>query len=143
MQQMVGDSYTEIIQFRLHVMYAAWLIDKHKKYNREVRKEIAATKVSTANVLKSVIYRALHLHGSLGVSNELPLAGMWSMVATMATVDGPSEVHSVTVAKQVLRDYEPAPGLFPSAHLLPRIEAAREKYSAFLTEENLHWIANS
>jgi acyl-CoA dehydrogenase len=142
-QQMVGDSYAEIMQFRLHVMYTAWLIDKHKKYTREVRKEIAATKVSTAHVLKSVIYRALHLHGSLGVSNELPLAGMWSMVATMATVDGPSEVHSVTVAKQVLRDYQAAPGLFPSEHLLPRIEAARGKYAEYLTEENLHWIANS
>ena len=142
-QQMIGDSYTEILQFRLHVLYTAWLIDKHKKYNREVRKEIAATKVSTAHVMKSVIYRALHLHGSLGVSDELPLAGMWSQVAIMATVDGPSEVHSVAVAKQVLRDYEAAPGLFPTSHLPPRIEAARRKYAAYLTEENMHWIANS
>ncbi|MCH2171957.1 acyl-CoA dehydrogenase family protein [Myxococcota bacterium] len=142
-QQMIGDSYTEILQFRLHVMYAAWLIDKHQKYNREVRKEIAATKVATARVMKSVIYRALHIHGSLGVSNELPLAGMWSQVGIMATVDGPSEVHSVSVAKQVLRDYEPAPGLFPTSHLIPKIEAAREKYADLLTEENMHWIANS
>ncbi len=142
-QQMIGDSYTEILQFRLHVMYAAWLIDKHKKYNREVRKEIAATKVATGHIMKSVIYRALHLHGALGVSNELPLAGMWNQVGIMATVDGPSEVHSISVAKQVLRDYEPSPGLFPTAHLLPKIEAARDKYAEYLTEENMHWIANS
>ena len=142
-QQMIGDSYTEILQFRLHVMYAAWLIDKHKKYNREVRKEIAATKVATGHIMKSVIYRALHLHGALGVSNELPLAGMWNQVGIMATVDGPSEVHSISVAKQVLRDYEPSPGLFPTAHLIPKIEAARDKYAEYLTEENMHWIANS
>ncbi len=142
-QKMVADSHTEILQFRLHVLYAAWLIDKHKAYNREVRREIAAIKAAAPEVLKSVIWRALHIHGSLGVSNEMPLVGMWSGVGTMATVDGPSEVHSVTVAKQVLRDYQPAPGLFPTAHLPPRIEAARQKYAEYLTEENMHWIANA
>ena len=79
----------------------------------------------------------------MGASNEMPLARMWMQAPIMGIVDGPTEVHRVTVAKQVLRDYEPAPGLFPTAHVLPRIEAAREKYAEYLTEENLHWIANS
>ena len=61
----------------------------------------------------------------------------------MATVDGPSEVHKVTVARQVLREYEPAPGLFPTAHLPPRIAAAREKFARFVTAELEHHIANS
>lgn len=142
-QEMIADSYIQMQQFRLHVLYTAWLIDKHKQYNREVRKEIAAIKVSTAEVLKDVIWRAIHIHGSLGVTNEMPLAGMWSSVATMATVDGPTEVHKVTVARQVLRNYEPAPGLFPTAHLPTRIEQARKKYAQYLSEDLQHQIANA
>ena len=45
-QESIADSYIQLRQFRLHVLYAAWLIDKHKAYNREVRREIAAVKVS-------------------------------------------------------------------------------------------------
>ncbi len=142
-QEMIADSYVQMQQFRLHVMYTAWLIDKHQQYNREVRKEIAAIKVSTAEVLKDVVWRAIHIHGSLGVTNEMPLAGMWSGVAIMATVDGPTEVHKVTVAKQVLRDYKPAPGLFPTAHLPTRIEQARKKYAQYLSEDLQHQIANA
>ncbi len=142
-QDMIAESYIQMQQFRLHVLYTAWLIDKNQKYDREVRKEIAATKVATANILKDIVWRAIHVHGSLGVTNEMPLAGMWQAVATMATVDGPTEVHKVTIAKQVLRDYKPAPGLFPTAHLPPRIEAARKKYAKFLTEHLEHQIANS
>lgn len=142
-QAMVADSYVKMQQFRLHVMYTAWLIDKHQEYNRTVRKEIAAIKVATADVLQTVVWNAIHLHGSLGVTNEMPLAGMWNGIPTMSTVDGPTEVHKVTVAKQVLRDYEAAPGLFPTAHLPPRIEAARKQYAEHLTEEMMHYIANS
>lgn len=142
-QEMIADSYVQMQQFRLHVLYTAWLIDKHRQYNRTVRKEIAAVKVATANVVRDIVWRAIHVHGSLGVSNEMPLAGMWQGVAIMATVDGPTEVHKVSVAKQVLRDYQPAPGLFPTAYLPPRIEAARQKYAAYVTEHVQHEIENN
>jgi acyl-CoA dehydrogenase len=142
-QEMIADSYIQIQQFRLHVLYAAWLIDKHQSYNRTVRKEIAAVKVATAQVMHDVIWRAIHLHGSLGVTNEMPLAQMWQGVPVMATVDGPTEVHKVQVAKEVLRDYTPAPGLFPTAHLPPLVAAAREKYAKILTTALQHEIANA
>jgi len=142
-QEMIADSYIEIKQFRLQVLHTAWLIDKRGAYTREVRKEIAAVKVATAKVLHDVVWRALHLHGSLGLTNEMPLAFMWQKVGVMATVDGPTEVHKFAVAKEVLRDRKPADGLFPSAHLPPRIAAARKKYAQFITEELQHEIANA
>ena len=43
-QNMIADSYIEIQQFRLLVLYTAWQIDKYQDYNR-VRKDIAAIKV--------------------------------------------------------------------------------------------------
>jgi acyl-CoA dehydrogenase len=131
-QEKIADSYTQILQYRLHVLYTAWLIDKHKEYNREVRKEIAAIKAATPKVLQEVVYRAMHLHGSLGMSDEIPLMYMWSDIPELGVVDGPTEVHKITVARTVLRDYEAAPGLFPSYHSPTQREAAMKKYGHFL-----------
>lgn len=131
-QEKIADSYTQILQYRLHVLYTAWLIDKHKEYNREVRKEIAAIKAATPKVLQEVVYRAMHLHGSLGMSDEIPLMYMWGDIPELGVVDGPTEVHKITVARTVLRDYEPAPGLFPSYHTPTQREAAMKKYGHFL-----------
>ena len=50
---MIADSYMEIQQFRLFVMYTAWQIDKYQDYQR-VRKDIAAIKVQTPRVLEAV-----------------------------------------------------------------------------------------
>lgn len=138
-QEKIADSYIQITQFRLHVLYAAWLIDKHKSYNREVRREIAAVKSAMPAVLRDVVYRALHLHGSLGMSNETPLMAMWATVPEMGIVDGPTEVHKIAVAKAVLRERTPAPGLFPTYYLPDNIERARRHLAAHLE----HVVGNS
>ena len=131
-QEKIADSYVQITQFRLHVLYAAWLIDKHRAYTREVRREIAAVKVAMPGVLRDVVYRALHLHGSLGMSNEMPLMALWQLVPEMGIVDGPTEVHKVAVAKEVLRGRAAAPGQWPSSFLPERMEQARAKFAAAL-----------
>ena len=131
-QEKIADSYTQIMQYRLHVLYTAWLIDKHKEYNREVRKEIAAIKAATPKVTQEVVYRAMHLHGSLGMSDEIPLMYMWADIPELGVVDGPTEVHKITVARTVLRDYEPAPGLFPTYHTPTQRALAMKKYGHFL-----------
>jgi acyl-CoA dehydrogenase len=52
----------------------------------------------------------------------------------MGIADGPTEVHKVTVAKQVLKDYRPDNDLFPSYHI-PRLrEDAQAKYADELAE---------
>ncbi len=131
-QEKIADSYTQILQFRLHVLYAAWLLDRDKSYTREVRREISAIKAAMPGVLQDVVYRALHLHGSLGMSNETPLMDMWQYVPEMGIVDGPTEVHKIVVAKDILRDVEPSEGIFPSYHTPTLLKAAREKFAAFL-----------
>ncbi|HBO12870.1 MAG TPA: acyl-CoA dehydrogenase [Halieaceae bacterium] len=133
-QEKIADSYTQILQYRLHVLYTAWLIDKYKEYNREVRKEIAAIKAATPKVLQDVIYRVMHLHGSWGMSDETPLMTMWANIPELGVVDGPSEVHKITVARTVLRDYEPSPGLFPTYHTPTQREAALKKYGHYLED---------
>lgn len=134
-QEKIADSYTQILQFRLHVLYAAWLLDRDKAYTRPVRREISAIKAAMPGVLKDVVYRALHLHGSLGMSNETPLMDMWQYVPEMGIVDGPTEVHKVSVARDVLRDVQPSPGVFPTYFVPDTRAAAERKFAAFLNKE--------
>ena len=74
-QEKIADTWIEIEQFRLLVLHTAWLIDEHNDYSK-VRKDIAAVKVAMPKVLHDIAQRALHLHGALGVSNEMPFVGM-------------------------------------------------------------------
>jgi acyl-CoA dehydrogenase len=132
-QSYVADSWIALRQFRLLVLHTAWLIDRGDK--QSARTGIAAVKVQTPRVMHDIVHRAMHVHGALGVSNELPFASMWMQAPIMGIVDGPTEVHQVTVAKRVLRDYKPSDGPFPSQHLPARIEAARAKYAELLEHE--------
>ena len=133
-QEQIADSWIEIEQFRLLVLRTAWLIDQHADYNR-VRKDIAAVKVAMPRVYHDVVQRAMHLHGALGVSNEMPFTEMLVSAEVMAIADGPTEVHKVTVARQVLKQYEAVDTLFPSAHLPTRREEARRRLAAVLEHE--------
>jgi acyl-CoA dehydrogenase len=132
-QEKIADSYIQLEAFRLLVLQAAWKIDQGDGH--KARREIAVVKVLTPQVLHDIVYRALHIHGSLGTSNEMPLMGMWSMMPVMGIADGPTEVHKVTIARQILKEYQPSEGLFPSAHLPPRQEAARKRFADLLEHE--------
>ena len=130
-QEKIADSWIELEQFRLLVLRTAWLIDKHKDY-RKVRKDIAAVKAAMPKLYHDIAARALHLHGALGVSDEMPFVGQVIGSFVMGIADGPTEVHKVTVAKQVLRNYRPSNDVFPAYHLPKRREAALDKYADLL-----------
>ncbi|MEE2913988.1 MAG: acyl-CoA dehydrogenase family protein [Pseudomonadota bacterium] len=131
-QQDIADSYIQLKQFRLHVLYTAWLIDKTKAYTQEIRKEIAAIKITAAKVNHDIIYRAIHLHGALGMSNETPLGEMWMSAPQMGIMDGATEAHKSNLAKLLLRDYEASDDLFPTYHLPKLIEKAQDKFEAMI-----------
>ena len=90
-QQRIAESWIEIEQFRLLVL-RTWLIDKHKDY-REVRGHISAVKAQMPKGLHDVAQRAMHLHGALGISNEMPFTEMMVESEVMALADGRTEVH--------------------------------------------------
>jgi acyl-CoA dehydrogenase len=132
-QEAVADSYIDLEQFRLLVLQTAWKIDQVG--GQKARTEIAAVKVLTPKVLHDIVYRALHVHGALGVSNEMPLSGMWAMLPVMGIADGPTEVHKLTIARQVLKRYQPYEGLWPPEHLPERRAAARQKFAHLLEHQ--------
>ena len=133
-QGYIADSYAQLIQFRLFVLYTAWEIDKYNDYKR-VRKDIATAKVVMPTVLHDIAWRAMQVHGALGTTNEMPFFGMIHGAGVMGLADGPTEVHKVTVARQVLRDYKESDDIWPTQWLPKRQEAARAKYAKYLELE--------
>src|SRR3954453_22600239 len=134
-QQMIADSWIEMEQFRLLVLRTAWLIDKHDDY-RKVRNDIAAVKAAMPKVLHDVAARAIQVHGSLGISKEMPF-GKWVLESFhMGLADGATEVHKVNLAQGLLRGYQPAPGLFPTRHLPTQRAEAQATYAALLELED-------
>ena len=55
-----------------------------------------------------MIDRAIQVHGSLGYTTDLPLESMYRAARAARIYDGPDEVHKVTVARQMLKQYKPA-----------------------------------
>jgi acyl-CoA dehydrogenase len=133
-QGYIADSYAQLIQFRLFVLYTAWEIDKYNDY-KKVRKDIATAKVVMPTVLHDIAWRAMQVHGALGVSNEMPFHGMMLASSILGLADGPTEVHKVTVARQVLRGYKPSDDLWPTSHIPKLRDAAREKFAEYMEHE--------
>lgn len=130
-QDMVAESWVQLEQFRLFVLRTAWKIDHLHDY-KLVIKDVAGVKMAMPKVLHDVAGRALQLHGSLGVSSEMPF-GKWVLESFhMAIADGATELHKQSVAKQLLREAPHAPDLFPSQHVLRLDELAREKFADVL-----------
>jgi acyl-CoA dehydrogenase len=132
-QEMIADSYAEINMLRLLVLHTAWTIDNSS--TQAARTQIAACKYTCAKVLRETSYRALHVMGSLGMTNLTPLLDMYSHAPGMGIADGVDEVHKVTVARNVLKDYRPHEGLWPSEYLPAKRERARAKFAPLLDSE--------
>ena len=52
----------------------------------------------------------------------------------MGIADGPTEVHKVTLAKQILKDYTPDNDLFPAYHIPKLREEAQTRFKTELGE---------
>jgi acyl-CoA dehydrogenase len=130
-QQMVADSWLDLETFRLLVLRTAWKIDRYQDY-KLVRGDISAVKALMPETLNRVASRALQVHGSLGVSEEMPFIHYITESHHMGLSDGPTEVHKTTLGREILKSYEPSDDLFPTYHL-PRLRSrALERYREVL-----------
>jgi acyl-CoA dehydrogenase len=99
-QDFIAKSRMEVDQARLLTLYAAWQMDTEGK--RRARQAISMIKVVAANVVMDVLDRAIQVHGSLGMSDDTPLAGMWRFLRMLRVADGPDEVHKMVIARREL-----------------------------------------
>ena len=102
-RDIIADARIEIEMARLLTLKAAYLIDQYG--HRAARSAVSQIKVAVPNMATKVIDRAIQIHGAAGVSQDFPLAAMWTGQRTLRIADGPDEVHRRVVAKAELRPY--------------------------------------
>jgi len=129
-QNWIADSSAEMQAARLMTLQAAWTMDTQGA--SAARTQVAMIKFFGARVLHDVIDRAIQLHGALGYSTDLPLEQMYRFARAARIYDGPDEVHRQSVARHVLRGYEPPADGVPSEYLPRRREQARERFAELL-----------
>ncbi len=100
----IADSRIEIEMCRLLTFKAAWLMDTIG--NKAARDAISQIKVAVPNMALRVIDRAIQMHGAAGVSQDFPLATLWTSQRTLRLADGPDEVHRRVIARKELAKYQ-------------------------------------
>src|SRR4029450_9234279 len=99
-QDFIANSRMEVDQARLVPLHAAWQMDTAGKGH--ARQAISMIKVVAANVVMDVLDRAIQVHGSLGMSDDTPLAGMCRFMRILRVAEGPDEVHKMVIARREL-----------------------------------------
>ena len=106
-QGFIADSYIDIQAARLMTIHTAEKLDRG---DAGARTDISAIKVFVPAAYHRVVDRAIQVWGAAGVSNDLPLAGMYQGARVLRIADGPDEVHRILIAKNVLHRYESGSG---------------------------------
>ena len=99
----IANARMEIEQARLLCLKAAWMMDTAGV--REAQPWISQIKVVAPLMALKVIDEAMQMHGAMGISQDTPLAHMWTHVRTLRQADGPDAVHRRQVARAELRRY--------------------------------------
>ena len=100
----IADSAADIMSSRLMVLSTAWTIDNVGV--KDAMKEISIIKYYVANAMQRVVDRALQCLGGLGMTDDTPIAYYWAGERAARIYDGADEVHRLSVARRVLRDYK-------------------------------------
>lgn len=103
-QNWIADSTIELESVRFLLYYAAWKSDQGHK---DLRIEAAALKVAATEMLSQVVDRAIQLHGGMGLARETGLEYVARMVRMWRIIEGPSEIHRISIAKTLLKTGKP------------------------------------
>jgi alkylation response protein AidB-like acyl-CoA dehydrogenase len=100
-QNMIFETAAEIQSCRLLTLHAAHKLDQ----GDPARVEIGLIKVVGARMVHNAIDRAIQVYGAKGVTADTPLERMYRHARFARIYDGPDEVHQMTVARRLLREY--------------------------------------
>jgi len=103
MQAMIADSAAELAAARALVMETAWTVE-HQGF-KAAKEKISLIKFFTANVMHKVVDRALQAHGGLGMTDDTIISYFYREERAARIYDGPDEVHRLSVARKILKEY--------------------------------------
>lgn len=98
-QWMIADSEVELRAARWLIWDGAWKSDRKE----DARMEASVAKLYSSEVLGRVIDRAVQIYGGYGVSKEFPLERWYREARIRRIGEGPSEVHRMVIARNLLR----------------------------------------
>ena len=99
----IADARMNIEQARLLTLKTAWMMEHTSP--KEARIWISMIKTVVPNMALKVIDDAIQIHGGIGVSQDTPLAEMWSGQRTLRLADGPDAVHRMVVGRNEIKQY--------------------------------------
>ncbi len=102
-QNWIAESRAAIDAARLLVLHAAWTIDTQGM--AAARESISLIKFHVADVMQTVVDRAIQTHGALGISDDTVLSWFYRQERAARIYDGPDEVHKAVVAKRILKQH--------------------------------------
>ena len=128
-RERIADARIAIDQARLHVLHAAWLVDRAAASTAAGGQSSSPTagaqagapagpdavsamlgavsqiKVAVPNMAQRVVDMAMQLHGGGGLSDDFPLGAAWTVARALRLADGPDEVHRGVIARLELARY--------------------------------------
>ncbi len=104
----LADALVEMHAARLMVLHAAWKLD----HGDEARLETSMCKLYVAEAVSRVIDRAIQACGASGLVRGV-LERLYRDVRAFRIYDGPSEVHRMVIARQLLREGDREEGRQP------------------------------
>ena len=97
-QWWAADGAMHIHAARLMAYDCAWKLDQ----GMDVRDEISMLKIYATEMAQKIIDDAMQCLGGMGMTRESPLHLLAGRVRTMRIYDGPSEVHRMVVARNLM-----------------------------------------
>ena len=99
----IAECRMEIEMARLLCLKTAYMMDTIGA--RAAAPWISQIKVIAPRIALKITDEAIQMHGAAGVSQDFPLARMWTGLRTLRLADGPDAVHRRVVARTELKRY--------------------------------------
>jgi acyl-CoA dehydrogenase len=99
-QERIAQSVIDLETSRLLILRCAWALDR----GEPARHESSVAKAHVGEAVGRIVDRAVQICGSLGVSEDAPLARLLAEVRPFRIYDGPTETHLWAIARRALRD---------------------------------------